>query len=56
LSLVRAYVEAGGPAEEPAIGGACARGLFRLACVYVVRPRWRGACPALLEEAARSDP
>jgi hypothetical protein len=53
--LVQEYAGAGGAAGERAISVAVARSLFRLACVYVVRPRWRSVCPVLLAESARSN-
>ena len=51
--LVGGYIRHGGVATSEAVTAVGARTLFRLACLYRFRRRWRPLVPALLDEAAR---
>lgn len=50
--LLAAYHAAGGVAGREAVTTMATRALFRLACVYHFRGRWRTLAPRLLHEAA----
>lgn len=51
--LIDGYIRHGGVATPSAVMAVGARTLFRLACLYRFRRRWRPLVPALLDEAAR---